>query len=310
MISNIRDYCGINNNEEKCNNNLHCVWKDDTCKLQLLDTMAIDFVNMVIEEMIQDSIKFKELIQEGSYYVSDIVDYTQYTNRDNQKIINVANFNINKLLSEFFGKDKIPTVGKRHVKKMSKDVLDDEYPELIELGNQLLQEIIPNKDSIIRAYVNSYYWINNPLYDIESRNLGYLNDLQTNLTYLFKANIIDYIQNNSYGNDEKIKKYINSYFKTEQNFFDSSLNKFRKSSFNTDGKIELFILSHLIPIPIVVYDNYSNVKYLFLQGEIQVNDETIKNFINPKNVNKTIFIKFNYDSFNTVPSSIFSLYYV
>ena len=60
----------------------------------------------------------------------------------------------------------------------------------------------------------------------------------------------------------------------------------------------------------MVYDNYSNVKYLFLQGEIQVNDETIKNFINPKNVNKTIFIKFNYDSFNTVPSSIFSLYYV
>ena len=36
------------------------------------------------------SIKFKELIQEDDYYVSDIVDYTQYSNRPDQKIIQVV----------------------------------------------------------------------------------------------------------------------------------------------------------------------------------------------------------------------------
>ena len=56
-------------------------------KLQLTENLAIDFVNKVIEEMIQDSIKFKEIIQESNYYVSDIVDHTQYTNRSEQKII-------------------------------------------------------------------------------------------------------------------------------------------------------------------------------------------------------------------------------
>jgi hypothetical protein len=309
VIYNVRDYCEINNNKDKCNTNLHCVWKDDSCKLQLLENLAIDFVNKVIEEMVQDGIKFKELIQESNYYVSDIVDYTQYTNRQDQKIIKASNFNITKLMSELFGKDKIPTIGKRQVLKSMGDTIEDTYPELIELGKQFIQVIAPNKDSIIRTYVNSYYWMNNPLYDIESRNLGFISDLQTNLTYLFKANIIDYIQNNINKGNDSIRKYLEKYFKNENNFFESTLNKFRKTSFNTDGKVELFILSHLIPIPIVVYDNYSNVKYIFLQGEIPVNSETIKNFTSDKNINKTIFMKFDFDSSNTIPKNIYSIYY-
>lgn len=310
LLSNVRDYCEINNTKDKCNINHHCIWQNDTCKLQLIENLAIDSVNKVIEEMIQDGIKFKEIIQESNYYVSDIVDYTQYTNRNNQKIIKSSNFNINKLMSELFGKDKIPIIGKRQMNKMFGDVIDDVHPELIEMGKQFIQIITPNKDSIIRAYVNSYYWINNPLYDIESRNLGYLNDLQTNLTYLFKANIIDFIQNNLNKGDQEIKKYLEKYFKNDSNFFESTLNKFRKTSFNTDGKVELFILSHMIPIPIIVYDNYSNVKYIFLQGEIPVNNETIKKFTQENTLNKTIFLKFDFDASITIPKNIYSIYYI
>jgi len=310
LLSNVRDYCEINNSKDKCNENHHCIWQNDTCKLQLIENVAIDSVNKVIEEMIQDGIKFKEIIQESNYYVSDIVDYTQYTNRNNQKIIKSSNFNINKLMSELFGKDKIPTIGKRQLSKMFGDVVEDVYPEVIEMGKQFIQIIAPNKDSIIRAYVNSYYWINNPLYDIESRNLGYLNNLQTNLTYLFKANIIDFVQNNLNKGNQEIKKYLQKYFKNDSNFFESTLNKFRKTSFNTDGIVELYILSHLILIPIVVYDNYSNVKYIFLQGEIPVNNETITKFTKENNLNKTIFLKFDFDSSNTIPKNIYSIYYL
>ena len=310
LIYNVRDYCEINNSKDKCNSNLHCTWQNNTCKLQLLENLAVDFVNKVIEEMIQDGIKFKDIIQESTYYVSDIVDYTQYTNRNDQKIIKASNFNINKLMSELFGKDKIPTIGKRQMTKIFGEIIEDTYPELIELGKQFIQIIVPNKDSIIRSYVNSYYWINNPLYDIESRNLKYLCDLQTNLTYLFKANIIDFIQNNINKGDQEIKKYLEKYFKNETNFFESTLNKFRKTSFNTDGKVELFILSYLIPIPIVVYDNYSNIKYIFLQGEIPVNNDTIKKFTSENNLNKTIFLKFDFDSSTTIPKKIYSIYYL
>ena len=313
VISNVRDYCMINKTKDKCSSNIHCIWKDDSCKLQIYQNVAVEFVNRIIEEMIQDGIKFKELIQEGSYYVSDIVDYTQYTNRANQQIIKATNFNISKLMGEMFGKDKIPIIGKRQMLRMHmNDNVEEEDlgTQLVEMGKQFIQKITPHKDSIIRGYVNSYYWMNNPLYDIESRNLGFYNDLQTNITYLFKANIIDWVQNNVTKGNDKVRKYLQNYFKDTENFFESTLNKFRKSSFNTDGKIELYILSHIIPNPIVVYDNFSNVKYIFLQGEVEVNDETIKNFTNEKNINKTIFLKFDYDNSTTIPKNIYSIYYI
>jgi hypothetical protein len=308
QISNVRDYCKINNTENKCSANTHCLWKNNICKIRLIDTLAVDFVNKIIEEIIQDGIKFKELIQESNYYVSDIVDYTQYTNRDDQKIIKASSHNINKIMSELFGKDKIPVIGRKIYGKMM--IAEEEVPELLELGKQLVQQIVSNKDSIIRAYINCYYWINNPLYDTESRNLGYVNNLQTNLTYLFKAQIIDFIQTNLTKGNDAIRKYLEKYFKNDGNFFESTLNKFRKTSINTDGKVELFILSHLIPLPIVVYDNFSNVKFIFLQGEIEVNKDTIARFTSDDKLNKTVFLKFEYDTNSTIPRNIYSIYYI
>ena len=213
-------------------------------------------------------------------------------------------------MSELFGKNNIPIIGKRLINKNNTEIVEENYPELIEIGKQLIQEIISNKDSIIRAYVNCYYWIKNPLYDIESRNLNYISEIQTNLTYIFKANIIDFIQNNN--NNADIKNFLEKYLKKNNNinFFDSTINKFRKTIYNTDGLIELYILSHLILLPIIVYDNYSNIKYIFLQGKIKVNDDTIKKFTSINKLNNTIFLKFNYDNDSNIPNKIYSIYYI
>jgi hypothetical protein len=269
--------------------------------------MAIDFVNKVLEEMIQDSIQFKELLQEGSYYVSDIVDYNQYSYRINQKIIKSSNYNIEKIMSELFGKNKAPIIGKRQLKINKNNEIVDDTPKVIELGKQLIQIIIPNKDSIIRAFINSYYWINNTLFDNETRNLGYYSELQSTITNLFKVKIIDFIQNIK--NNNKYEKYLSKYFKSNTNFFDSTINKFRKQSYNTDGKLELYILSFLLDYRIVVYNNYNNVQYLFLQGEIEVNEETIKKFTSSEFRKNTIFLKFDFDGSNTIPKNIYSIYY-
>ena len=311
IVNNVRDYCEINKTKDKCSTNLHCVWTDNMCKLGLTENMAIDFVNKVIEEMIQDGIKFKELIQESTYYVSDIVEYSQFTNRPKQQIIKATNLNITKLMSELFGKDKVPVIGRRQIQRAFNIVEEEVYPELIEMGKQYIQEIVNNKDSIIRAYINSYYWIKNPLYDVESRNLDYESALQTRMTQLFKANIIDWIQNNLHKSDNnKIITFLQKYFKNENNFFESTLNKFRKLPYNTDGIVELFVLSYIIDTPIVVYDNYSNIKYIFLQGEIPINADTIKKFTLESALNKTIFLKFDFDSSNTIPKNIYSIYYI
>jgi hypothetical protein len=309
-ISNLREYCEVSKTKDKCEQNLHCGWSGDTCKLRLDTNMIIDFINRIIEEIIQNDIQFKELIQEGSYYVSDIVDFSQYTNRPNQRIIKTSNFNINKIISELFGQEKIPTIGRRHLSKKSNQDIIDDYFELIELGNQLIQPIQPNKDSIIRSFVNCYYWINNPLYDIYSRNLGHMSTIQSMLTNQLKAKIIDFIFKIKIEQTEKFNKYLIKYYNNDETKFNDSLNKFRKNSYNTNGKLELYILSLIIPIRIVVLNNYSTVIGLYLQGEIPINDENIKTFTNEQTRNKTIFIKMDCDENNDIPKNIYSIYYL
>jgi hypothetical protein len=35
VLNNVRDYCKINTTEKKCSLNLHCLWKDNTCKINV-----------------------------------------------------------------------------------------------------------------------------------------------------------------------------------------------------------------------------------------------------------------------------------
>jgi hypothetical protein len=272
---------------------------------------VINNISKIIEEMIMDGIKFKEIIQEDTYYVSDIVDYTTYSDRPNQKIIKTSNFNIKKIMTELFGKESIPQLGKRRIGKQEIIIAKDN-PEMIELGNEIVQEIIPNKNSIIRAYVNSYYWMLNPLYDKTSRNLGYESELQDKLTNLFKANLIDYLINNVY--NEELKKDISKYIDLNKdilskNVFYSSISNLRKNNYNTDGILELIVLSYSYPYPIVVYDNYNTVKYIFSSGPVLVNDKTIQKYINESQYSKTIFIKFETEGNNKIPKKIYSIYH-
>ena len=306
-INNTRNYCSANKNKNKCNNDLHCIWTQNKCKFKLIENIAIEYINKVVEEIIDNGIKFKELIQENNYYVSDIVNYSEFTNREHQKIIKTTNFNIKKIMTELFGQEQIPTIGKKKINILNNENNENNENEydLIEIGNKLIQPIISNSDSILRAYSNSYYWINNNLYDNESRNLGNMSQLQTQITYILKANIIDFIQKNK--NNKKFTK-INKKFKNKDNFFISEINKYRKTNYNTDGITELTILSYIFPYPIIVYDNYSNVKYIFNKGQIKIDKNKIKNFTD-KNKN-VIFLKFDYETNKNIPSKIYSIYYI
>jgi hypothetical protein len=47
------------------------------------------------------------------------------------------------------------------------------------------------------------------------------------------------------------------------------------------------------------------IKYIFLQGEIPVNKNTIEKF---NNIKDAIIIKFEYENKKTIPNKIFSIY--
>jgi hypothetical protein len=318
-IKNIRDYCKIHKNKDECNTNMHCKWienknenkNESECKFILLKSNIGEFINLLIEELLYAGIKYKEIIQEGDYYVSDIVNLAEYTYRNKQQIIKDTNINVQKLLEELFGLDKLPTIGARHVGRVKRSKDSTLYSEPMIIGDKYIQEIIPNNDSIIRAYVNSFYWISNPLYNSNIRNLGYINELQTMITYLLKANIIDYIQRILEGEDSITdREFIYKYFKYDDNFFESALNKFKKSIYNSDGIIELYVLSQLIHIPIVVYNEDYKIKYILLQGYVEIDKDVIKKFTSHDQRLNTIFLQFNYEKNNIIPNKIYSIYYI
>jgi hypothetical protein len=310
-ISNVRDYCSAYRNKDKCNMNLHCSFINNNCTFVMFKNDLISNVSKIIEECIMDGIKFKELVQEENFYVSDVVDYTIYSDRPNQKIIKTSNFNIKKIMTELFGKDSIPQLGKRKTGK-NEILIDIDIPEALELGDEIIQEIVSNKNSIIRAYVNGYYWLLNQLYDKDSRNLGYETELQERLTNLFKANMIDYLVGNVF--NEELKKDISRYIELDKNLltkniFTSTLSRLRKNNYNTDGILELIILSYMFPYPIVVYDNYNAVRYIFSSGPVSVNDKTIEKYTNKSMIHKTIYIKFDFEGTNTIPKKIYGIYH-
>ena len=188
---------------------------------------------------------------------------------------------------------------------MKKDEIniEEDYPELIEFGDQLIQPIMNNSDSVLRAYVNSFYWINNPLYDTESRNLGYYSDLQSQITYLLKAQIIDFVTENY--NKKEYKNSLGSYFKNNNNFFESEINKFRKSMVNSDGKVELLVLSIIYNYPIIVFDNFDSPLYYFVNGVEKEPSASKKLNLDSELVIK---VKFDLEPFNNIPYQIYSIY--
>ena len=161
-----------------------------------------------------------------------------------------------------------------------------------------------NNYSIIRAFVNSYYWKNNDLKTEELRNLKYFSELQTNLTNYFMGKIIDFINN-------KInKEYLqNTFSYLNFNNFDLIINDMNNLLFN--GRIILCILSKIINETIVVYDNFFKIIYICKNGnliyDIKYNIlSDYKNIIKDKN-HLAILFEYNFNSNNV--NKIKSIYF-
>ena len=317
-IDNTREICKLNKDEDSCSNNPHCNWKNKNCVQAMTEEMIIEFTNKAVEELIQNELDAKEILQDENYFVSDIVDYKKFSIRDNQKIIKNTHHNINKIMSELFGKDNVPKIGRRH-KNINNDTLIDQNIDnpLQEFGIYYLQKVLGNNNSIFRAYANCYYWIKNELYNIDYRNLGYNSQLQTDLSNYFKALIIDWL--NDKNNQSDINKNIIDYKYAKidsKNIYENYLVKLRKFTGNTSGFVELYVLSKIFNYPIIVFDNFNQIVYIFENGLVyyindkKINsDKIIKNYDDYINNNKTaIILKFEFITNKTIPNAIISFY--
>ena len=282
QIKNQRNICELLD-KNTCNKNIHCTFNDKKCKLAITEDNLIIAINKIVNELVYDEAKQKELLNIDGYYVSDIKSEDVFTEKENVKIIKSDNNNINFILENIFGKNNIPIIGKRRLKKIEKALYQEinEYP-LIKIGKTLYQQVI-NEYAIIRAYTNSYYWLKNKLALINIRNLGYLSPLQSNIVNYFKSLIFDWIKDNN----------INDIIKVDDDYIDRLENP---NKIYLQGIIELYILNQYHKIPILIYDQYDSIIIMINNGIYYNNfkedfDEVIKikyNIINIDNTTKNI----------------------
>lgn len=308
-LNNDRITCN-KSNKSVCEKNPYCNFNSKGCYLTIPKKYVINFVNKISEELVQYNIKAYELLQIEGYYVSDIVDMNKYTEQPHTKIITGTSFGINKVLNDLFGKK---TVGKRFNKEVDESLsiqLNTENP-MIDRGEYYTQTIIDNNMSILRAYSNGYYWLLSQYNDEDTRNIGYYSNSQTQLSNQFRSMIIEWLINDD--NHTNIFDKLLKYFEIHSNINDA-INDFiiklmHDIHMMSNGVIELHVLSIVNKIPIVVYDSYGDIRYVFDEGIIydRLYDKN-KNMDKYKNIKTCIHIIMNYFTSEIIPEKVEVLY--
>ena len=308
-IKNNREVCPTINTKEACNTNLHCGWKSGNCLFSATTTQIIKYINKISDELINNSLKSNELLSKENYFVSDIVNKDYYTERENQKIIKSDNNNIKKILSELFGKNNIPIIGKRRINKISKNINENNIQNPVEIIGKNYYQNIHLNNSIYRAYANCYFWNNNNLMNNIHRNLGYYNPLQTDLANYFKSNVIDWILNKKNQNIllDDLTNILNI---NKTTFIDELKQYLTKSNNSLKAYItDLYILSKINTMPIILYDIFENIIAIFHDGlKYLFNNNSFTT--QPEYNEVCIKIKYNVNNFtlNSNPTIITSIY--
>jgi hypothetical protein len=324
-VNNQRYICS-NLDEHDCQKNLHCKYIVDTkvskkpkCSFVLTKTNLYEFIKRLSSEICENEVKALEVLKEKKYFVSDIVDLNNFTEKPGQKIIKSTNTNLQKILVDIFGKEHVPKIGRRYLsKKIEVDLqtLQLENP-LKDIKNAYSQNIIPYNYSIIRAYVNGYYWIKHKLYTVYARNLGFYSEIQNELINLFRSQIIDWLNipdniNSFTSIDKTTKKILNN---TIINSLEEDvnikliINKYivklmEKNIEDNLGLFELYLLNILHNIPIIYIINGKPTYHINNKIKI-INTDNFDEELYKSSI--IIGIDMNLQSF--YPSIIESIYY-
>ena len=267
-VPNIRTVCSSIKTNKSCDN-IYCNWNGriNACVMQLPKTILIYYVNKISEELVQNDMKAWEILRQNNYYVSDIVDKTRFTQKNDQRII--SSNTIKKIITDIFSKDTAPSIGKKNIKNSETNYLQINANNPVQtIGNFYIQNIIKKNITLFRAYVNGFYWKYHPYYDNDSRNLGFFSPIQTDLANYFRSIVLDWL--NDKHNIDIIEKELVSYLDTNKDTSDViktfALKLGSDIFIMTNCIFELFVLNKLQEIPVIVYDDNMNELYIFDDG--------------------------------------------
>ena len=309
-VKNNREICPTNL-KNTCNINPHCQWKGGSCLFKATSKQIIEYINKVTEELTNNELKSNELLSLENYFVSDIVNKEYYTNRENQKIIKSNNNNIKKILSELFGNNNVPIIGKRKLNKLSKNINENNILNPLEIVGNKSYQLVHYSNPVYRAFVNSYFWQQNKMIDVAHRNLGFYNPLQTDLSNYFKSKVIDWIVNKK--NQETIINDLGKITGANKDTFINDLKRYltRSNEVMKSYIYDIYILSKVTKSTIILYNNFDHVIGIFSNG-IQY----LSNYLEYSNKDQflndptTINIKYDVTNFSmtNTPSAISAVY--
>jgi hypothetical protein len=320
QVNNDRGSCKIHENKDQCATSTHCKWVYNGCYMSITKGMAVTFVTKISEELSSNDLKAFEIMRVGNYFVSDIVDYNKFTERQGQKIVRSSSNAIKKVLFDLFGKDNIPKIGKRRGIK-SADInyqqVNLEHP-LRDMKDLYVQDVIENNLSIFRTYVNGYYWIKHSFYDSNTRNLGYYGLLQTDLANYFKSMVIDWLQDSK--NKKTVLADIPDFIESKRSSKDiihDFIVKLADDVFTlTNCIVELYILNKVQNIPIVVYNDDNALIYIFDNGLVyhhlrsnNISKKEIEKYTAVGKRIKNINMRFSFITNGSIPDELEILYY-
>lgn len=305
-LRNIRETCD-KHEKDVCSKKPHCKWTHTGCMLSMTKKMAIIFVNKLSIEIVGSEMKSKEILQLDNYFVSDVVNKNYYTERKNQKVIKSTVENAKKTIEIFFGKENIDNIKKKRDDALvAEEHLSKEFP-LKDFGTKYIQNIIPHNNSVLRAYANSFHWLENKYQDKFVRNIGYYSQKQTDIVVYLKSLIIDWALDKQ--NEELMEEMLELYSNKDTIYM--YITKLAVDvAANTNGVIELLILNKIQKTPIVIYEN-DEIQTVF-DGEI-ITKNTSK-YLNSKLVINLQFV-YNDNNLSTthdersIPDSIDVIYF-
>lgn len=309
IFSNNREICYDANNKNDCNNINNCYWnsKKDVCIFDIKQKLLIMFINDVVKEFIQNDIRAQEVLNINEYYVADIINRSVFKERPGEGIVVGSSKNTQKILEEYFGKTNINFMEKKN--KIPDFVLEYDninklYP-LKKIDQWYIQTIIENNNTLFRTFANAYFWLLHPYNNIDQRNLGYYSILQTELSNVYKSQVINWLHDKN--NNDKflpIKSYM------ENNTLSEFIIKLSMVIKNvTNNIIELYVLSQLYNIMIYVHDENNNYLYIFHPTNGLIFDHSKNKTFNTKITDiKKINIRFHYQMKKNYPDKIEVMY--
>ena len=273
-ISNKRTSCNLMLSKNKCEMHKHCCWAHGTCKMSINTTDAIKYVSKIVNELQQNDYKSYEIMHMHGYMVSSIVNYNVFQDHIGQKILKSSNIHLIHMLKNIFGEYiSIKISNKRMSEKVD---IDEKHTSILKsVGNYYVQSLPQNKLTIFRAYANGYYWIMRNEYDINERNLGYVNEVQNILCEYLNIRVSNWLlDDNNMTYISKIYEHKNKY--KCQHIITNTINDFRFDLSNivlSNIKnniyyiVILYILSYIFnDIPIIVRDQHMQL-YNIKNGE-------------------------------------------